>query len=631
LAGGFLSVATAAGAIGTALRFVGEETEKAKGSMQQLSGARRSIVQVAESEEDMAAMEARADELAAQWGVKREVALNLVFSARSEEFEPALQKIFASRFVADPTAAAGIAGQLPQLFKADPLKPLEAINAVLVGAQKSRVNFERLAASIPSAAEGGALAEADPAETIGSISVLAARFKSEQVAADRFKALATKISLGPTAGEADEEYNTFVRAQAGERLRTILTDTTVRETMLGEKGATGVEDLTRGINVTRQIEQFKSLTAGGVGIQEAMSRALLGQESVEGSVWKETIEGLTQAVTVPMEERKPMDLRGMGVIDAVKRLSQASEEERSTFLGTAQDLNVAYSVILQEMDVIEERARQVQQAIDKTGTAESALARGSRIALSPETGLGRRNLAQLKMERAAIGREIANEEQYAKKGAEVQAAIDTELSELKREGRSGFSQAAGQIAGTAAEKFRASPHTTSVATRHAAEFVESRVSPEGADWAKFVGPQVGFMAGWELIQAGRDLFGGESEEAQLGEDTPMRRAIQRIEEYRPPPATAAPVLQPQRLPAGARLIEEDIAHESSENLFREQAIDIPRAGQNNREVMDEQRKQTKELQEHTKLLRALVPGFQQAAGVTPSKRAQQLAELEAAD
>lgn len=198
----FASVTVAINLVTDALRFMQEETDKAKASFDRLADSRRRLTQVATSAEDLQQLEDRADQLAEQFGVDREIVREVIFSARSEGFEDVVDEIIASARVAAPQAAAGVAGQIPSLFPDADLSPLEALNATLVAAQRSRLNFEQIAASLPAAAEGAAMAGASPAETFALEAVLASRFKSGETAADRIKAFGTFVSLTPElAGE----------------------------------------------------------------------------------------------------------------------------------------------------------------------------------------------------------------------------------------------------------------------------------------------------------------------------------------------------------------------------------------------------------------------------------------------
>jgi chromosome segregation ATPase len=202
LASGYVSWTAGLQLAGQALQFVQAETEKAKASQDSLVDARRNLVQVAKDEQDLAQMVARADAGAAKYGVDRNQAYQVLFNARSEGFEANYEDILASSQVIDPTAAAGVAGQVPALFaKTEKLTAEQAVSGTLLAAGESRLDFTPLARALPQAAEGGAIAGASFSETAATLSVLASRFKSGDTAAERIKQLATKLETKGVEGD----------------------------------------------------------------------------------------------------------------------------------------------------------------------------------------------------------------------------------------------------------------------------------------------------------------------------------------------------------------------------------------------------------------------------------------------
>lgn len=196
LGAGYLSFTSILNTVGQALEYVRGEVEKAKQSQDALVDSRRRLAQVATSEQDLAGMLERADAAAQRFGVTREKAYQALFSARSEGFEADFERLLQVSPIVESTAAAGVAGQVPGLFRAtENVSTEEAISATLMAAQASRLDFESLAKSMPQAAEGAAIAKASFAETAAVLSVLASRFKSGETAADRIKAFATKAGI----------------------------------------------------------------------------------------------------------------------------------------------------------------------------------------------------------------------------------------------------------------------------------------------------------------------------------------------------------------------------------------------------------------------------------------------------
>ena len=202
LAAGYVSWTAILQLAGQALEFVRQETEKAKNSQDALVDSRRRLAQVATSEQDLAAMLERADKAAMKFGVDRKKAQEVMFQARSEGFEKDFESILQNSTVVDPTAASGVAGQVPALFRQnEQISSEQAVSGTLMAAQQSRLDFEAIARSLPQAAEGVAQAKGSFAETAGALGVLAGRFKSGDTAAERIKLFSAKLAQNAdTAG-----------------------------------------------------------------------------------------------------------------------------------------------------------------------------------------------------------------------------------------------------------------------------------------------------------------------------------------------------------------------------------------------------------------------------------------------
>lgn len=161
----------------------------------------RRLLQVSSSGEDFEQLRGTADRLAADYGIGRDEARNLVFSARSESFEGALDFIASNQQVISTEAQATVGGQVPGLFKGQDFSPEQAINATLAAATESRLSFEDIGRALPGVAASAAPGGATPEETIGALSVFAGRFKSGEQASDRLAALASRMNLDErTAG-----------------------------------------------------------------------------------------------------------------------------------------------------------------------------------------------------------------------------------------------------------------------------------------------------------------------------------------------------------------------------------------------------------------------------------------------
>jgi len=193
-ASGLATVAAAVGVVKTAWEQVRKEQEAGLNQLQRTQGQDRRLLQISNSPQEFDQLRGQADQLASQFGVDRAVVREVIFSAVSENFRDAVPAIIAANKVIDPQSAAGVAGQVPALFK-NTIGALEAVNLTLKAAQASRLDFEQIARSLPQAAEGGSVAKATAEETLAVLSVLASEFKSGETAADRIKAFATKAGI----------------------------------------------------------------------------------------------------------------------------------------------------------------------------------------------------------------------------------------------------------------------------------------------------------------------------------------------------------------------------------------------------------------------------------------------------
>jgi hypothetical protein len=173
-----------------------ERMKNALDSQKDVQPSETRLIQVAQDKDDLDRLIKRADDAALASGVDRKTARSILFSARSEGFESAYEALLASSAVVSPEAQAVVAGKLPTIFN-QAIQPVEAVSMTLKAAQASNLSFEQLGAVAPTAAEGAALLGAGPEETLGVLSVLSARFKSAETAADRIKGFSASLGINP--------------------------------------------------------------------------------------------------------------------------------------------------------------------------------------------------------------------------------------------------------------------------------------------------------------------------------------------------------------------------------------------------------------------------------------------------
>lgn len=339
-AAGFVSLNTVLGITGEALRRIREEQSKALSSLESVSDSNKRLLQVATSAEDYKKLTSTADQLAMDYGIGRDQARALMFSARSENFEGSAGFIARNAQVLDVQGQATVAGQIPGLFQKEGLSAEQAINMGLVAAAESRLNFEEIARAMPRAAEGGSLAGASSTETFGALSVLAGRFQSGETASDRLKAFASRVGLDE--GNAD-----------------------------------------------------------------------MGRASLQGS----------------------------GIMDAVAKLQQMSEEQRKDFLGNSQEVNAAYVILVEEQQRINERIAKIANARETTGTDLSPVSQ-KRAILESDPQL----MSLREKNKSENRREIANERKNAEEEARRITRRNQAAAGAKNRGESEIGIALGEMA-----------------------------------------------------------------------------------------------------------------------------------------------------------------------------------------
>lgn len=414
-AGTWMSVSRAVNAVYDALERMREKKEEALGTLQGTEDENRRLLQVSTSQDDYEQLRDRADELALQHGIDRNQARQLIFSARSENFEPAAEFIASNAQVIGVESQAKVAGQLPGLFKNETVTPEQAINMTLAGAAESRLNFEDIATALPSAAEGGALAGASSVETVGALSVLAGRFKSGETAADRLKNLATKIGLDTGVSEEDIKKD---RQEEQDRLEAA----TARLRSLEERAADAKKDLDR---------ERMSKKPSTERIADLETRLQRTQRAV-----REFDRSQLQLRNVDPSAVVQRGLSGLGIVEAVRVLrDEYTEAERKDFLGDSQEANAAYKILVEEFDAVADRIAVIRAAREATGTEASPTAQRRSFAQSDPA-----MRALLAERRAKIQQEMANEDRRAIPEAKKQSAVSTALADADRSGASGMSQ-----------------------------------------------------------------------------------------------------------------------------------------------------------------------------------------------
>jgi hypothetical protein len=330
---GYMSFNAILGKVGEALQWTREQTEEAMASFAGMSSARSRLAQIADpgSGRSLDALEARADELAMKYGEGRDKVAEALFSAVSEGFEGSLESLVKYGDIVDLKAAAGVAGQVPGLFKGSGLKPEEAVSTTLLAARQSRLSFEDIASAMPSIAQGAALTGSTPTEAMGILSVMSSTFQSGAEAATKFKGLATKFSI------SGDEFAGKGILGGVESLMGM--DEAARREFLGESQELNVAYQTLVANlpeVRKRIgeidEELATLRAGGAGVLERQYQEFFGSGTA-GAERRLALEGQRQAeIAREIANERQLALTGMQTQTEIDRaLTEMKDRGEATF------------------------------------------------------------------------------------------------------------------------------------------------------------------------------------------------------------------------------------------------------------------------------------------------------------
>lgn len=197
IATSWLSIGSVIGIATSALNGFQELQEKAKKTADDLANSRRELNQIATSPEQLIEFNQRSDALAAKYGVSRENVRNLQANAANFGFTDDvgfLEKAVAAEGanIASAAVMGQTGGKLSSLFNGE-ITPAQAVNAAFTAAQSSELTFEAMAPALPVAAASGVPAGAKPEEVIAGVSVLSKKFKSAEMASERYSRVVSEM------------------------------------------------------------------------------------------------------------------------------------------------------------------------------------------------------------------------------------------------------------------------------------------------------------------------------------------------------------------------------------------------------------------------------------------------------
>jgi len=151
------------------------------------------------------------------------------------------------------------------------------------------------------------------------------------------------------------------------------------------------------------------------------------------------------------------ELKGKGIVGGFQALQAMPDDERRDWLGMNQELNAVYNLLSDNIGKVAETQKEVQAAIEATGTPQGMLEQGI------ERARGDKDFAaQLLLDRAEVAREVARRQRLGVGAAESEAAVLGVPAQFDRLGRSPLDKHAAQAAAQAARFVQATPEAIEI-------------------------------------------------------------------------------------------------------------------------------------------------------------------------
>ena len=177
-----------------------------------------------------------------------------------------------------------------------------------------------------------------------------------------------------------------------------------------------------------QISKSLPQAAEGGRIVGASPAELIATQSVLSSLFKSQDTSADRikllATKLGLDDRTS----GKGLLGGVAALQNLPAADRKKFLGDSQELNVAFKAFADSLERIKDQIPKVQQAIDKTGTAESITARRRAIAESDP-----KLAAELAQRKGELALEISREDRRGVREGNRQASVARGLTVAERD------------------------------------------------------------------------------------------------------------------------------------------------------------------------------------------------------
>lgn len=198
-AGQWVAVSKAVDLVKGSIDAMTQAQQAAVESLEANQPANQRLLQVTNTTEEYRAAQLNADRIAGTYGIGREEARGLGFSAISAGFVNDQDYIAQNAPILGIESQASVAGIATKTFSAEGVRVDQAIEATLVAAAESVFNFEQLAAGLPKLATRAKDAGSGFDEMLGVLSAASDHFQSVDRSADRLGAFASKVALDSDA------------------------------------------------------------------------------------------------------------------------------------------------------------------------------------------------------------------------------------------------------------------------------------------------------------------------------------------------------------------------------------------------------------------------------------------------
>jgi hypothetical protein len=207
LALGYASAATAIGIFRGALEQMHAEMDRGKKSFEELADQRRNLLQSYGPQQYDQSVD-KADQLAAQYGIKRPVAYELLAGSKKFGYESSVDMVAGAigANLLSLQSANVMAGKIPGMFPGAGITAQQGIGMGLAATIGTQLNLQELEGPGKEAAVAVSRLGGTPSEALGALGSLVNRFASAESAATAITAISRKMVADPTSRFAGKGF-----------------------------------------------------------------------------------------------------------------------------------------------------------------------------------------------------------------------------------------------------------------------------------------------------------------------------------------------------------------------------------------------------------------------------------------